>query len=240
MNCLIIAAGNGSRLSEMEVPKPLVTINNIPLIAHVIHNVVEAGIKKFTVVIGYERVKIEAELRTISKNEGVFIEIIFNPEWKQGNGLSVLAAKKSINSSFVLLMSDHIFHANMLRELLSIDKNKSETILAIDTKIKDNPLIDLDDVTRVHYLNDKIIQIGKHIEKYNAFDTGIFYSSPKLFTALEKSIAQGNTSLSGGMSQLIQSGLAKVYPLKEALWIDVDTPEMLQKATKLINNGSLC
>jgi len=238
MNCLIIAAGKGSRLSELNIPKPLVTINELPLIAHVIHNVVLAGITNFTVIVGYEREKIEGELRLIAQREGVSIETIFNPDWKQGNGLSVLAAKKSMTDSFILLMSDHIFHANMLAELLTVNKGEQETILAIDTKIKDNPLIDIEDVTRVEYMNDKIIHIGKHIKKYNAFDTGIFYSSPLLFDALEESINQGDTSLSGGMSILIKSGFAKVYPLKDALWIDVDTSEMLQKATQIINNGS--
>jgi NDP-sugar pyrophosphorylase family protein len=53
--CLILAAGNGSRIAQMSggVPKPLVPLRGIPLLEHVMTSCQEAGITRFVIVVGY-------------------------------------------------------------------------------------------------------------------------------------------------------------------------------------------
>ena len=47
MKCLIIAAGQGSRLRPLAEAKPLVPLKNIPLIERVINSALEANVDDF-------------------------------------------------------------------------------------------------------------------------------------------------------------------------------------------------
>jgi len=62
--------------------------------------------------------------------------------------------------------------------------------------------VDLDDVTRVSLDGqDRIRRIGKHIDDYNAFDTGVFLASPALITSIVDGVARGGGgSISEGCS----------------------------------------
>ncbi|NQT54816.1 MAG: NTP transferase domain-containing protein [Desulfobacteraceae bacterium] len=54
MNCLIIAAGKGSRLLQRGDSKPLVPLLGVPLIERAIRSAVDAGADDFRVVTGYQ------------------------------------------------------------------------------------------------------------------------------------------------------------------------------------------
>ena len=57
MKCIILAGGKGSRLSELtkSIPKPMVTINNKPIIFHIMAHYIKYGIKDFIIAAGYKK-----------------------------------------------------------------------------------------------------------------------------------------------------------------------------------------
>ena len=75
-----------------------------------------------------------------------------------------------------------------------------------------------------------ITAIGKKIEAYNAFDTGIFRCTPGLFVGLEQSVSQGDFSLSGGIRALAEKGNALALDSGDRFWIDVDDERALKLA----------
>ncbi|MGE5342688.1 MAG: NTP transferase domain-containing protein [Candidatus Omnitrophota bacterium] len=239
MKCLIIAAGQGTRISSVGDCKPLIPLLGKPLIVRVIETIKSAGIMDFCVVTGYNRQKLENALTDIQRDYQINIDVVFNPQWEKPNGISVFCAKERINEPFFLVMSDHIFDAAIIRKMTTIspDTDGHCVTLAVDTRLKDNPVVDLEDVTRVHFdpQTASIIDIGKHINEYNAFDTGIFFCSPCLFSALEESIEKGDASLSGGIRTLAARGKVGVIDIEHSFWIDVDNEEMLQKAETFID-----
>jgi choline kinase len=240
MKCLIIAAGQGTRLRGVGDSKPLVELLGKPLIVRVIETVQKAEVTDFYVVTGYKSEKVEAALSQYAQKKGVSITFIYNEEWEKQNGLSVLRGRDFITGPFFLLMSDHMFDPAILvklQEFGQADRNHA-VVLAVDTRISDNPLVDIDDVTRVEAKNSDIISIGKTLENYNAFDTGVFYCTTPLFAALEKSAARGDSSLSGGMRLLAAEGKAGVMDIGNRFWIDVDNEEMLKKAQELLEKES--
>jgi choline kinase len=240
MKCLIIAAGQGTRLSGVGESKPLIPLLSKPLIVRVIETAREAGVTEFYIVTGYKAGKIVEALLPYSMEKGVPIHFIANDEWQKQNGISVLKAQGVIKDPFFLLMSDHLFDAEILKELAEEATFKHNTrhdvILAVDTRLKNNPLVDLEDVTKVQAEAGNIIDIGKTIPAYNAFDTGIFYCTPYIFNALTESIKRGDSSLSGGIRVLAERGKAGVMDIGNAFWLDVDNEEMLQRAEILLNN----
>ncbi len=111
--------------------------------------------------------------------------------------------------------------------------------MAVDAGIRDNAHVDLEDVTKVRIEDGRISAIGKDIEDYNAFDTGLFLGTSALFAALEESQKQADFTLSGGMKVLAAKGKARVMDIGGRFWIDVDDEKAMEKAEGLLKAGSL-
>ncbi len=234
MKCLILAAGKGSRLCNKGDSKPLLPVLGVPIIERVIRNAVQGGAEDFYIVTGNQKEKVTSFLNVLSKRLNVSIKTVENNEWANSeNGTSIYKAKNHLTEPFLLLMSDHLFDPSILKQLLASDLGEGEIILAVDENIT-NPIIDLEDVTRVRYDDGKIQNIGKELSSYNAFDTGIFYCTPAIFDALEKSSEKGDTSLSGAVRILANEGRANVLSINRKFWIDIDDPAALKKAEKLL------
>jgi 1L-myo-inositol 1-phosphate cytidylyltransferase len=227
--CLILAAGNGTRLRPVSagLPKPLVQFRGKPILEHVILRAHEAGIENFVIVVGYrsDLIRRWVDSRWLGN---VSITLVENQEYHKANGISVLKAKNEIHEKFLLLMADHIFEPETARVLMKQPLTQDEVILAVDPKI--DRVFDLDDATKVRREGAHIVDIGKEISNYDALDTGMFLCSRVLFSRLEAATRDGNCSLSDGMRQLASERNLRAYEIGEAQWQDVDTPEALAHA----------
>jgi 1L-myo-inositol 1-phosphate cytidylyltransferase len=230
MKCLIIAAGQGSRIREKGASKPLVPLLGLPLIEWVANAAREAGITGLVVVTGYNRDHLEPFLADLSHRLSLPVEIVFNQDWELANGISVLKAREVIDEPFLLTMSDHVIDAAIMRELIEKSSPAAAVTLAVDRDLG-NPLVDIDDVTRVETGEGRIVSIGKNIANFDCYDTGVFLATPALFGAIEESIEKtGDSSLSGGMRLLAARGAARVLDVTGHFWIDVDDPAAYARA----------
>jgi len=241
MKALILAAGDGGRLGDLtkDKPKPLIQLLGLSLIERSILTTKQAGVEEFVIVVGYLGDKIKANLRGEEKL-GVKIDYIENKEWQGENGVSVLKAKELLNERFILLMSDHIFDARILKELVGYDL-RSSVILAVDRR---EPL---PGDTKVLEKNGKIVDIGKDIEESNCIDTGIFLCSPKIFFYLEEVLKKGKTELADGIAEAAKNEDVEIFDITQinsyipsmrkeikAFSIDIDSKDDLIKAKKLL------
>jgi choline kinase len=230
--CLILAAGNGSRIASVAagVPKPLVPLRGIPLLEHVITSCKEAGITRFVIVVGYRADQIR---RWFAEQQfgGIYVTLIENQDYHKANGVSALAAKNELHNPFLLLMSDHIFEPKTARALAQQPLGDGEVLLAVDHNV--DGVFDLDDATKVKCEADHIVDIGKDLARYDALDTGMFLCSPALFDRLEAAKRDGNCSLSDGMRQLAREQKLKAFDIGDAHWQDVDSPEALSHAESI-------
>lgn len=237
MRCLIIAAGQGTRIKPKGNIKPLVPLLGVALIERVICIAMKGGADEFVVVTGYEGDKLAFFLQQLAKRLNVPIIIIQNNEWQKENGISVLSARYILEEPFLLLMADHIFDPDIIRLLKEQSLHKGEILLAVDTD-KNNPMVDMEDVTRVLIQDGYILDIGKTIDDFNGFDTGIFFCTPAIFAALDHAKKIDNdASLSAAIRVLAKKKQAKAIQTN-GFWIDVDDEKAYQKAAKLIGGKS--
>jgi len=235
MQSLIIAAGQGSRIASVSSCKPLTIVAGLPLLEHVLVNSIAGGISEFIIVTGCQADRIETFVRKFSERSDILIRTVYNPDWHQSNGLSVLAARDIMDDFFLLQMADHIIAPELINSISRRKPRPDQLILAVDYRLN-NPHIDLDDVTRVKVKNGRIVSIGKHLNDYNAYDTGLFHCSANLFSALDLSITiNQDASLSGGVRVLAKSGLAATFDCGDNFWIDVDSPQDYYHACSLIS-----
>ena len=242
MKCLIVAAGQGTRLRDTGLPenglKPLIPLRGLPLIEHVIDRAVSAGIDGFLVVSGYRGGELRSELDALSARKGTSITHIINDEWSRANGVSLLKARRYLDEPFLLLMCDHLVDPQILRDMMAASFEPDAVILGVDFNI-DDALNDPEDVTRVKCSAGRIEKIGKLIPDFDAFDTGVFLCTPVIFAALEESQSRGDDSISGAMNVLVQWNKAYVFDIQGRLWIDVDDPVAFGKAERLLETGRL-
>jgi 1L-myo-inositol 1-phosphate cytidylyltransferase len=227
--CLILAAGNGTRLRTVSggLPKPLVPFRGKPILEHVIRGAQQAGIDRFVVVVGYRSDLIRRWFDG-RKFGNASVTLLENPEYHKHNGISVLKASEVIHEKFLLLMADHVFEPETAKVLMKQPLAPDEVILAVDPGV--DRVFDLDDATKVRRDGNHIVDIGKEIANYDALDTGMFLCSPVLFEKLESAITDGNCSLSDGMRQLARERRLRALEIGDAGWQDLDTPEALAHA----------
>jgi 1L-myo-inositol 1-phosphate cytidylyltransferase len=223
MQCLILAAGQGTRLRSLAASKPLAQFRGTPLIEHVVRAARAGGATRFLVATGYEAGPLEDFLAALSREAGIAIETVRNPDWESPNGHSVLAAADRLDPQFLILMSDHLFDPAILRALIESGRGEAALVLAVDANVA-NKLTDLDDATKVAVGADgRIERIGKTIASYDAIDTGIFLTGSALVDALRESLARGGSgSLSEGVQRLAEAGRAFTRDIEGRWWIDLD------------------
>jgi CDP-L-myo-inositol myo-inositolphosphotransferase len=225
-HAVIIAAGSGARFGETTqlCPKPLLEVLGVPLILRAIHSARQAGVRHFTVVTGYHAEVLERFLGGQHLPD-ITIQCVRNEHWQRPNGLSVLAARGRAAEPFLLLMADHLFDPKIVRLLTARALPPGCCRLAVDRRL--SAITDLADATKVQLAGERIVNIGKGLERYCAIDSGIFLCSHSLFGALERATTRGEESLSDGVRELATAGCMEAVDIGEAFWQDVDTAEDL-------------
>ena len=235
MKAVIIAAGCGSRLKEkhLGIPKSLLEISGKRIIDDIIAKIQQCGIQHIIIVTGFKHHLLESGMDQY-KQSNINIEFVYNVDWRKANGISIFTAKHNIlpEEEFVLLMSDHIFDKHMLQQIVDTKINADEALLALDFKIDRIP--DLDDGMKIQCSrkNDKLFAIhrfGKKLTDYAAIDTGVFKFNYNFFEVLEKTIQSGKDSLSDSCNSLAANGKMLGVDIGESLWLDIDTPEMMDQ-----------
>jgi choline kinase len=240
MNCVILAAGLGTRLRGVSESKPLTSVGGVPLIEHVVRRAAAGGATNFIVVTGHEAERLEGFLAGLAERLQLPIAFARAEDWTRPNGFSVLAGSALVEGDYLLSMSDHLFDPRIVRLLVAQAGAKADVVLAVDGNVN-GELIDLGDATKVEVAPDgTIVGLGNEIQRLNAIDTGLFLARPGLADAIRADIAAGGPgSLSGGVQRLAEMGRATTLDVGSARWIDVDDPQMLALAERLAASETL-
>ncbi len=234
---VILAAGNGDRFQNpTHDSKLLQPLLGRPILLRTIEAAHEAGIRDFTIVLGYQADRVRA-LAESSRPTGARMQFVVNPEWRLENGVSALAARRLVgHDRFALLMGDHVFEPPVLQRMLRATLDADESLLAVDARPATPE--QADEATKVRRDGSRIVAIGKDLKDYDALDTGVFVFSPVLFDALEQAQAAGDTTLSGGVRQLAARGLMRAMEIGDANWCDIDTLSDLAAAESALGTPS--
>jgi len=232
MEAVIIAAGEGNRMSPLFSPKPLTPLLGLGLIERILFVAKLAGVNDFKIVVGYKAAVIKQAIGD-GRKYGVRIKYIENPEWEKGNGVSVLKAKNHVNGKFLLFMSDHLFDEQIIARLVTTNVKPGHCILCVDRTLSRDQST-MEDATKVYCENDYVKEIGKLLKNFNAVDTGLFLCTPAIFDALEQSVKNEQYSLSAGNQILAEQGKLDTLDVTGSFWIDVDDEAALQKAKQSI------
>ncbi|WP_456471989.1 bifunctional L-myo-inositol-1-phosphate cytidylyltransferase/CDP-L-myo-inositol myo-inositolphosphotransferase [Methanocaldococcus sp.] len=217
MKAVILAAGLSKRMGEPETPKGLIKIAGREILYRNMKILESLGVEEF-IIITNEKYKDKYE--GFIKKYNFNAKIVINKHPERENGYSLYLAKDYVNNKFILLMSDHIYGEDFLKEAV-----KGYGLIA-DRNPK---FVDIEESTKVKVREGKVEDIGKHLKEFDAIDTGFFILNIDIFDIIEKIDKDVIT-----LSEVIKAYKPKVYFVDGKFWTDVDTPEDIKKAKKLL------
>jgi choline kinase len=233
---IILAAGVGARLgsSGAGVPKPLMTVAGVPLVAHALAHAAAASCREAIVVIGHEGARVREAIEALAPP--LDVRFVVNPDPTTPNGESLLVAEALAADHFFLQMVDHLFAEPVLPKLVAGGVNGDAGHVLVDRAPVN---LDLSDATKVCLADGRVTAIGKGIESWDAIDAGCFILTPAVFDALRAVAPAEPRTVSSAMRRLADRGALGATEIGGVRWIDVDTPEDRAEAELLVQASAL-
>ena len=135
MNVVILAGGLGTRLSEYtkKIPKPMVKINKIPIIIHIINHYAKFGLNNFYIAAGYKKNVITNYFK--KKKMDLNIKVIDTGKKTMTGGRLKRLKKYLDNDTFMMTYGDGLANISIKNLIKFHYKNKSKiTLTAVRPK----------------------------------------------------------------------------------------------------------
>jgi CDP-L-myo-inositol myo-inositolphosphotransferase len=126
-------------------------------------------------------------------------------------------------------MVDHVVAPEAVIRLLA---SRAAFALAVDSK----PCrCDIEEATKVRLKGDRVVAATRELEEYDAVDAGLAVCDLAVVAAAERSLLAGETTWNAVKRHwLAEGGEIAAVDLEGLFWIDVDTPEDVRRAERLI------
>ena len=216
MHAVILAGGLGKRLKPITdyVPKPLVPINNTPILERQIQYLKKFGVRQITVCTGYKTKQIENFLK-IKSNFGITINVSVEDSPLGTAGAIKKAAKCIRGKSFLVLNGDVITNIN----LKTIQKTEN-TIAGIPLQTQFGTL----DIT-----GNKINEFAeKKPIKDIWMNAGVYHLSTSI---LKKLPTKGDIEKTV-FPKLAKQGKLNITKFTDVLWFSIDSHKDIQMCAK--------
>ena len=232
MKFAIIAAGEGSRLSQegVALPKPLVRIGGEPMMDRLLRIFHENGAEETVVIVNRLHPQTEAHVRELME-KGVYgpIRLVVKTTPSSMHSFFELSPYLA-DAPFCLTTVDTIFREEEFAEYIAAFKaDKGDGMMAVTDYIDDEkPLyVGTDEALNITAFNDTC-QGDTYISG------GIYSLSPKAITTLNRCMAEGQSRMRKFQRGLVADGLKlKAYPFTKIL--DVDHAGDIEKAEAFLN-----
>lgn len=240
MRALILAAGLGTRLKPItdSLPKALVTVGGVPLLEYNLKRLAAQGITKFIVNVHDKADMIEDFLRS-RKNFG--LDVTISDERKQlldtGGGLKHAAWFFDDGKPFLIYNVDIITSLNVQQVYEHHLRTNVLATLGVSHRSTSRYFL-FDASHRLHGWRN--VETGEERRPLPSSETltplafgGIHVVSPEIFSHLHT--FDDKFSIVDAYLSLASSHYIMGYDMQGEQWLDVGTPEMLQKANSIIS-----
>ncbi len=221
---IILAGGLGTRLRPLteETPKPLLPIQDKPMIEHTIKNMKHYGVKNVILSVGYKADKIK-EYFGDGSNLGV--SILYSIEEKPlGTGGAIKQAAKNITKPFFLAWGDNLMDINFNMMYKDYLRDAAQVTMAL------TPREDVENFGVATLEGTKIVDFVEKPKREeapsNLINAGAFVIDPECLKILPE-----------GKSSIEKDCFEKIAPLgeisahfHEGQWFPTDTLEKYQEA----------
>lgn len=243
MQAIILSAGRGSRLLPLttDLPKCLLPIGMTTVLGMQLDTLAKAGIKKATIVTGFNEHLVEEELAT--RSQGPKVKTKYNPFYQVADNLaSCWMIRKAMSSDFLIINGDTLFTPQLLEKVLAAPP--ADITVTIDKKDQ----YDGDDM-KVTLDGSQLLSIGKTLTPQQTQGESIgmlrFMGEGRqtFKNELESRMRQEDGTKSWYLSaidHLAKSGvMIATTNIKGETWAELDTPEDYEICRELFGSSEM-
>jgi len=233
MKVIIPVAGIGSRLRPHThtQPKALVPVAGKPILAHIVDELIQIGLKDFIIVIGYLGDKIEQFFR--EKYPDINVHFIIQ-QYKEGTGQAIWMAREHVdaNDEVLIVLGDTIFDVDLSSVLCT-----PYSSLGIK-RVEDPRSFGVVDLDKDGFIT-KVIE-KPNIPKSNLALVGLYKikESALLFEMLEhninnKILTHNEFHLTDGIMGMLEKGIKMTtFPVEN--WYDCGNKDSLLETNAIL------
>ena len=227
LKLFINTGGKGTRIKTItkdEIPKPMIKVNNKPIIHHLVEWGKKNSIQNFVFMNGYKADIIQEYFKD-GKDFNVNITHITEPT-PLGSGGAIKFARQHINDTFVYISGDHLCEVNLkkMREFHK-ENNADMTVLVHESSHPEDS-----DILKINEQNKVVKFIAKnddHTHAGNLSNAGLCIIEPRIIQLMDKEKFTFETYIYP--KALVQRMNIVAYKTDEYI-ADIGTPERLRKA----------
>jgi len=232
MQAIILAGGSGSRLGNLvkNTPKPFLLVNKKPFVLKIVERLTNQGVKKIIFCLGHKPKKI-VDFFSDGSKWGVEISYVIEDKL-MGTAGAVRGAYKNISQSNVIILNGDSFCYFDIPNLVKQHQlNRADiTISVLETS---NP-------NRYGLVSfNKKMKISKFIEKNKNYEDKNYFINAGVYVIKKSLIKKINENKPESLEKdFFPSFLDKnmqAFVIKNKKFIDIGTPESLEKADFFFN-----
>jgi len=229
---VVLAAGEGTRLRPLtrNRPKPMLPAANQPILQHVLDALVESGIDRIVVVVGYRRERVQEHFG--SRYRSARLEYVVQ-EKQLGSGHALLQARSVADGPLVVVNGDQLVDSEAVSRVVDAYE-PGETVMAV---------VERPDANRygvVRLEEDAVVELVEKPDDdaYRLINAGIYAFGPEIFGAIEETPRRdGELILPDTIERTIAAGSVRAVRT-DGLWADATYPwDLLDVAEEVLAGG---
>jgi NDP-sugar pyrophosphorylase family protein len=223
MQCVILAAGKGTRLRPLteHTPKQLVKVNGKPLLDHIV-GALPSAVDEIILVTGY----LEEQIKEHCKEEYFGRKVTYRTQTTQnGTATALFLCQDLLKGRFLFMFGDDIHGKQDMARVTSY--TRAMLTLTTDTPERFGIVVRHPDGTLA-----EIIEKPEHPPS-NLASTGVMVLDEHIFEFPPTKETKGEYYLTDVIAQY-----SKQYPIavvEQSLWIPIGYPEDIEKAERILS-----
>ncbi|MFC7133597.1 MULTISPECIES: bifunctional sugar-1-phosphate nucleotidylyltransferase/acetyltransferase [Salinibaculum] len=231
---VVLAAGEGTRLRPLtrNRPKPMLPAANRPILEHVLDALVDAGLDRLVLVVGYRRERVQEYFGPSYRN----VPIKYVVQHKQlGSGHALLQAREAVDGPLIVVNGDQIIEASSVRSVR--DAFEEETAPAVMAVLERQDASKYGAITLRDRDIEEIVE-KPDTDKYRLMNGGIYAFEPSIFAEIDETEREaGELSLTDTIARIVETDRVRGVRIG-GLWVDATYPwDLLEVSSEVLARG---
>lgn len=230
---VVLAAGEGTRLRPLthNRPKPMLPAANQPILEHVLDALVDAGMERICLVVGYKRSRVQEHFGPRYRNTPIQYVV---QEKQVGSGHALLQAKEHVDNPFVVVNGDQLVDGASVTRVTETFEQRPGAVMAI---------VDRPDASQYGVVELDGEEVEELVEKpdtddYRLINAGVYAFTQNIFDVIDNTARRGGELvLSDAITRHIEESSVRGVHI-DGLWADATYPwDLLDVASEVLERG---